>query len=409
MATACRGAIIVVDDAVPHADAALAGLGVVRRVPGRQIDRACVREADVLVTRTITTVDASLVAASRLSLVATATAGVDHVDQAALAARGIAFASAAGCNAQAVAEYVLAALMETRTRNGPVGVVGFGHVGRRTTALLRAFGMTVDVCDPPLERRRASSTPIDRDPVFDAAARTEPLLPLSALLRRCSALSLHVPLIAEGPHPTADLIGPEALSALPDNATVLSTCRGGVVNERALLGWLAAGRGQAVLDVFCREPSLQHPALLDPARGVVLATPHIAGYTHEGKRNATHWTAMSVASHLGQPLRWRPPPTPSRTVPLPESSEHEAAIVALIRREADLQADSDPLRALAALPAHERGPQFDQLRRSYALRSEHRNITVRVDDTAATTANRLRALGFAVAPRGASPTDAPIG
>jgi len=400
MPTDNRPAVIVVDDAVPHVEAALAGLGVVRRLPGRQIDRRSVRDADVLVTRTITTVDASLLAGSRVSLVATATAGVDHIDRDALAARNIAFASAAGCNAQAVAEYVLAALVEARATAGPAGVVGFGHVGRRTTALLRAFGMTVYVSDPPLEQRRTLDTRIDRDPRFDAAARCEPLLPLSTLVERCASLSLHVPLHAGGAHPTVDLIDGQVLSALAADTTVLSTCRGGVVNEEALLAWLAAGRGQAVLDVFAKEPTLQHPELLKPGRGVVLATPHIAGYTHEGKQNATYWTAQAIAEHLGQPLQWQPEPSPARVVRLPDASDGNAAIVALLRREADLQADAARLRALAPLLPRDRGRAFDAMRRTYSLRSEHRSITVAVDDAAGPTADRLRALGFTVAGRG---------
>lgn len=397
---------LVVDDAILHREA-FDALGRVVAMPGRAIDAAAVRDADVLVTRSVTRVDAALVQGSRLSLVATATAGIDHVDVSALNAANIAFASSAGCNARAVAEYVLAALAEVAharsvalsdfaERGGPVGVVGFGHVGRRTTALLRALGLVVHVSDPPLLARRHAPESIDFDPELDALARTEPLLPLSALTEQCSVLTLHVPLTDTGPHATAGLVGRAALERLPPDAVLLSTCRGRVVDESALGPWLGSASRHAILDVFAGEPNLAHPELLDSGSGVLLATPHVAGYTHEGKRAATQLALAAVARHLGVPtpeLSRRPPPP---AVDLPSGPD---PIGALLRRHAALSQDDAALRALAPLPPEVRGPRFEALRRGYRLRSEHATVTVRLTPAQARWRPTLQALGFRVAER----------
>lgn len=393
---------LVVDDAIVDR-ASLTALGRVVALPGRSIDPAAVRDADVLVTRSVTRVDAALVEGSRLTMVATATAGIDHVDVDALRDRGIAFASAAGCNARAVAQYVLAALAEVAAARGialadlrgPVGVVGFGHVGRRTTALLRTLGWTVHVSDPPLAARRDDPTPIDFDPDLDALARSEPLLPLDALAERCAALTLHVPLTETGPHATSGLIDRSVLDRLPPDAVVLSTCRGGVLDEAALIPWLDDGSRHAVLDVFAGEPSLDHPELLDHPR-VVLTTPHVAGYTHEGKHAATRLVARAVARHLCAP---EPPVVTPPSGPPIDLAPGTDPLGALLRAHADLTRDDAALRALAPLPPPARAARFEALRKGYRMRSEHAATTVRVDPAQAELRPILEALGFSVAER----------
>lgn len=393
---------LVVDDAIVDRES-FAALGRVVALPGRAIDAAAVRDADVLVTRSVTRVDAALVRGSRLSMVATATAGIDHVDVDALRDRDIAFASAAGCNARAVAEYVLAALAEVAAARGvtladlrtPVGVVGFGHVGRRTTALLRTLGWTVLASDPPLAARRDDPTPIDFDESLDALARSEPLLPLEALTERCAVVTLHVPLTEAGPHATRALIDRAVLDRLPPDAVVLSTCRGNVLDEAALTPWLERGSRHAVLDVFAGEPSLDHPELLDHAR-VVLTTPHVAGYTHEGKHAATRLAAQAVARHLGVPDPAVATPPPGPPLELPAGSD---PLGALLRAHADLAGDDAALRALAPLPPPARAARFEALRKGYRMRSEHAATVVRLDPTQAELGPMLEALGFSVAER----------
>lgn len=393
---------LVVDDAIVDW-ACLAALGRVVALPGRAIDAAAVRDADVLITRSVTRVDAALVEGSRLSMVATATAGIDHVDVAALSERNIAFASAAGCNARAVAEYVLAALAEVAAARSvpladlraPVGVVGFGHVGRRTTDLLRALGWTVHVSDPPLAARRNDPAPIDVDPRLDALARAEPLLSLDALADRCAVLTLHVPLTDDGPHATRGLVDRAVLDRLPPDAVMLSTCRGGVLDETALVAWLSHGSRHAVLDVFAGEPSLDHPELLDHAR-VVLTTPHVAGYTHEGKHAATRLAAHAVADHLGVPEPEVAAPPSGPPLDLREGTD---PLGTLLRTHADLARDDAALRALAPLPPPARAARFEALRKGYRMRSEHAATTVRLDPALGGLVPMLEALGFSVAER----------
>lgn len=401
-----RDVHIVIDAAILHGEQVFGRMGRVTAVAGTAVTPELVRDADVLVTRSVTKVNAALVNGSRLSMVATATAGIDHVDTQALAAAGIAFASAAGCNAQAVAQYVLAALLEVAHRRqiairGPVGIVGFGHVGRRVATVLRAYGLAVMACDPPLALRReqdvsAIDVPaIDFNAEMDALARSEPLHSLPELTARCAVLSMHVPKTTTGPHRTVGLLGRDVLAALRSGTIVLNTCRGGVVDEAALIPWLASGRGHAVLDVFEGEPNLAHPSLLDPSVGAALVTPHIAGYTREGKRAATELAAQAVARHLGLPtedLSPMPADVASNArMALPDTDD---PLAALLRTHAGLGEDDQRLRDLAALAPDVRGRGFEALRRTYRMRTQWAATRVTELDAHPDLVPRLRKLGF---------------
>lgn len=392
---------IVFDAAIPHAAAALDRLGRAIAMPGAAIDRAAIADTDVLVTRSITRVDRALVEGTRVRLIATATAGIDHVDTAALTALGIAFASAAGCNAQAVAEVVLGVLAEAgRPTSEGVGIVGFGHVGRRTASLLRAHGHAVLCCDPPLAERRKrmqGDTIVDADPILDAMARHEPLLSLRTLLRHCPVVSLHVPLTHRVPHSTRALLGPKAFAAMVPGALLIHTCRGGVVDEHALLAWLDAGRGQAALDVYEGEPTLRNPQLLRHS-GVVLATPHIAGYSHEGKLRATQLATAAVAAHVGarHSPRWPSVPTPTLRLPDAHGDPGPRRVRDLLRRALALADDARDLAAVGELAAGHRGPAFERLRARYRMRSEFASIAVTVADARDPAVCSLQRLGFDV-------------
>lgn len=396
-----RDVHIVIDAAILHGEQVFGRMGRVTAVAGTAVSPQLVRDADVLVTRSITKVDAALVDGSRLSMVATATAGIDHIDTQALAAAGIAFASSAGCNAQAVAQYVLTALLEVAHRrqialDGIVGIVGFGHVGRRVATVLRAYGLKVMACDPPLAMRREQAVPaIDFDANMDALARCEPLHSLTELIARCAVISMHVPKTATGDHATVGLLGRDTLAALRRGAIVLNTCRGGVVDEAALIPWLASKGGHAVLDVFEDEPSLAHPSLLDPDVGAVLVTPHIAGYTREGKHAATALAALAVARHLGLPTEDvspnAPMPTGGTRMPLPNADD---PLAALLLAHAGLAEDDRQLRALATLAPNARGRGFEALRRTYRMRTEWAATHVTDLDARPDLVPRLRKLGF---------------
>ncbi|HEX9951608.1 MAG TPA: 4-phosphoerythronate dehydrogenase, partial [Rubricoccaceae bacterium] len=277
---------IVCDANIPAAEDAFGRLGTVRLLPGHGITRAALQDADVLLVRSVTRVDASLLEGTPVRFVGTATAGVDHVDTEALARLGVAFASAPGSNATSVVEYVLASLLEVAVSDGVelpgkvLGVVGAGAVGGRLVPRARALGMEVLVCDPP----RADAGHTDHD-----------YRPLGDVLAEADIVTLHTPLTAPGesPWPTRAMIGAEALAAMRTGAVLVNAARGAIVDGDALLA--ARSRLSAiVLDCWPGEPA-PAPALVAAAD---LATPHIAGYSAEGKLNGTVMVDAALRSWL---------------------------------------------------------------------------------------------------------------
>ncbi|MFO0632308.1 MAG: 4-phosphoerythronate dehydrogenase [Nannocystaceae bacterium] len=381
-----RAPVIVVDDAIPWAEQALGELGSLRPIRGGAIDRAALADADALVVRTVPRVDAARLAGTPVRFVGSATAGRDHLDVAALQQTGVTVASAAGCNATAVAQYVLTAMhvigleRDPSLLAGPIAVVGFGEVGRRVTRLLRSLGATVRVCDPPLAQRR------ERESLGDGAlaelARREPLLPLHECLAGARAVTMHVPLEPGGPAPTVGLLDADGLARLGPDALVVNTARGGVVDESALVHWLDADRGRAVLDVWSGEPAID--VVLADHFAVRLATPHVAGYSLEGKLAGTTMIAAALAQHLERAASWRGHEVLGET----ETVAAATGPTALARRAAALRScnpierDDAALRALLPAPMRQRLAGFEGLRRNYALRREleHFGLPPGVDD-----------------------------
>lgn len=337
---------IVADDAIPHLREAFAE---VTRVRGAQITTKHLLHADALLVRSVTRVDATLLEGTNVRFVGSATAGVDHVDVDALARAGITFAHAPGCNARAVLEYVLAATLGHSELRGPVGVVGFGQIGRRLATAVRRLGFEVWVCDPP--RAEAGDT-------------SEAFLSLPALLERCNTVSFHVPRVRQGTHATRHLLGAEGLRRLPDGALVLNTSRGDVVDNAALHEWLDADRGDAVLDVWEGEPQLRWALLSHPR--VRLATPHIAGYTAEGKARGTAMLHAAFCRSFGVRASF----DPDRVLPQAAALPTDADPAAVLRAVHSLRPTDAVTRALLERPEYERPAAFEALRRGYAFRRE---------------------------------------
>jgi len=377
---------IVVDENVPLALEAFGPFGSVERVSGRSIDARTVASADALIVRSVTRVGDALLERSRVRFVGTATIGTDHIDLAALERRGIAFASAPGCNARSVAEYVASALLELETELGcdfrgrTIGVVGVGNVGNRVAEVARALGMRVLACDPP----RAA-----REPGFASVS-------IDVLVRAADVVTFHVPLETAGEHATRHLLDAERAEQLRPGAVVINTSRGGVVDDEALAIACAAGRTTAVLDVWQDEPRPSAAML-----GVVqIATPHIAGYSLDGKLAGTRMVAQALARFLGaaapDPDAFRAPVTSPE---IEVGASGRAAVRSAVRRVYDVSADDARLRQALAVAGGERPARaaaFDRLRREYPVRREFAGHLVRgaVGDEERRT---LAALGFALA------------
>ncbi|MCH9686070.1 MAG: DUF3410 domain-containing protein [Deltaproteobacteria bacterium] len=400
---------IVVDQAVPWHREAFEGLGQVHAVPGAAIDNAVLRDADVLIVRSVTRVDAALLRGTAVRFVGSATAGEDHIDRRVLESAGITVARAPGCNAQAVAEYVLSALSHARRWGqggppGPVGVVGLGHVGRRTTRALRAVGYQVIACDPPLAERRACGEPIeDPDPALTNLARFERLVSLDELLESAFVITLHVPLVPAGRYATTHLLGDDELARLRHGQLVINTSRGGVIDDVALERWIAVGDGRALVDVWEGEPR-PNPGLLRGPGATSLATPHIAGYTLDGKVAATTMVHEALCRWMSRAPRFDgshvlgSPGSIDVSCTDPQASRDFRPWVAAA---VPLTGDDTRLRSVIADPEDSRGQAFESLRRNYSLRRELSAFRIQGADLDTPTRNKLTALGFSV--EGASP------
>ena len=382
------GVVILADENIPFAREAFGTLGDVRLKHGRAITSADLRDVDVLVVRSITRVDAALVAGTRVRFVGTATSGADHVAAAELDRIGVASYAALGCNANAVAEYMTAAWLAVAQRTGRslrglrVGVVGVGHVGSLVVEKARALGMEPVLNDPP--KARESGSPAYR--------------PLEELLG-CDIITLHTPLTFDGQDPTYRLIGEPFLSRLEPGAWFCSAGRGEVVDEEALHRALDAGRlGACILDVWDHEPAID-PRLVTRAD---IATPHIAGYSLEGKINGTAMVYDAACRFLGAAPSWRADAAaPPANVPL-------VTELAGGRREVDVLADivgavypvmrdDAALKSAVGLAGEARGRAFDDLRKTYPTRREFRHTTVSVPGASAALLGALRALQFRIA------------
>jgi erythronate-4-phosphate dehydrogenase len=275
---------IIADAAIPFLAGVLEPFADIRYLPANEISAEVVRDADALLIRTRTRVDGSLLAGSKVQFVATATIGFDHIDAAWCLANNIRWVNAPGCNSSSVQQYLVAALMAIdehhfRINGKTIGIVGVGNVGTKVANLAEILGMKVLKNDPPRERMEGPGN----------------YVPLEVLMNESDIVSLHVPLNREGMDKTFHLINRESLKTLRPGAWIINTSRGEVAETRALKEALQENRiGGAILDVWENEPNPDRELL----RKAFLATPHIAGYSLDGKANGTAMVVWALASHF---------------------------------------------------------------------------------------------------------------
>lgn len=328
---------IIIDRAIPFLQGILEPWAETVHISGTAIGPDEVRDADALIVRTRTRCDERLLSGSRVRFIATATIGFDHIDTAWCAARGIEVATAAGCNARGVLQWVAAALVWLARHQGwrpadkTLGVVGVGHVGSLVAEYAAAWGFRVLCCDPPREAREHLG-----------------FLPLETVAREADLLTFHTPLDASTRH----MVDCEFLHRLHPHAVLLNSSRGEAVDTAGLL---ASGHPY-ILDVWEHEPQIDR-SLLDRA---LLATPHVAGYSEQGKANATAMAVGALARHFGLPLAGWYPPQVQPSEPRPISWEE---LCATIDDRFDIEAES---RRLKAHPE-----DFEAIRDNYRYRKEY--------------------------------------
>jgi len=361
--------LIVADENIPLLDAFFAGFGEIRRYPGRAIDRDCVRDADVLLVRSVTRVDRALLEGSRVRFVGTCTIGTDHLDLGWFAEAGIHWSSAPGCNARGVVDYVLGSLLTLAELDGvdlatrTYGVVGAGQVGGRLVQVLRGLGWKVLVCDPPRQ-----------------AAEGGEYVDLERILAECDVISLHTPLTRSGEQATWHLLDAPRLARLRRGAWLINAARGPVIDNDALRELLLAREDVlAVLDVWEEEPRVD----VELADLCVIATPHIAGYSLDGKQRGTAQIYQAFCAWRGEAEQVRladllPRPWLAR-VELQADCDPAWALATLCRAVYDPRRDdADFRRSLGDDPAAQQ-VAFDLLRKGYPVRREIEGLAVKAE------------------------------
>lgn len=369
----------IADENMPLVEQLFADYGEVIRLPGRDITAQDVQHADALLVRSITKVNAALVKeAKQLSFVGSATIGMDHIDTDYLDQQNIAHSNAAGCNAAAVGDYVLSVLatlapkMEKPLAEMTVGIVGVGNIGRPLQARLQALGVQVICCDPP----RAE---VEHDNAF---------IELDALLAQADVITLHVPLTRDGAYPTYHLLDETRINQLAAGKLLINAARGEVVDNQALKRrLLMANNLYTALDVWENEPQPDHELI----QLVDLATPHIAGYSYEGKVRGTsmifdRWRNNGEITDITTLIA---PPALAEMVINPPLDH--ALLYKLIHAIYDVNHDHRMM-----LEVCEQLDYFDQLRKHYPLRREIGSTAIQLNKTDKAAEQQLQALGFAI-------------
>ncbi len=379
--------VIVADENIPLLDSFFGDIGEIRRVAGRTLSRSQVEDADILLVRSVTQVGRELLQNTRVRFVGTATIGTDHVDLEWLKAQGIGFSAAPGCNASSVAEYVLAVISQFAEQRGiddwstlSVGIVGAGNVGSELARALERLDFDVVLCDPPRQEAELGSE--------------QNFVSLADALK-CDVVTLHTPLTRSGGHATYHMLSDQELAGLGAEQLLINAGRGEVIDSAALIRRLEQSDAPLVaLDVWEYEPRIS-PELVDL---VWLATPHIAGYSLEGKMQGTEMVYQALCRFLGLPVRKKagqflPEPALSKISFTSNAAEDEAIRLAL-RACYDPRRDDLRLRLAMKGGEDERAEAFDRLRRDYPVRRECSSLKIQLKGTSKSLQDSFRAMGF---------------
>jgi len=372
---------IVCDNKIPFLRGVLEPYAQVVYLPGKETTAEVVRDADALITRTRTICNEVLLKGSSVKVIATATIGFDHIDTVWCEAHDIIWRNAPGCNSWSVKQYIssvlvrLAGMRSLDLEGMTLGVVGVGNVGSKVARAASALGMKVLLNDPPRERREGH-------PGF---------VSLDEIIENSDIITLHVPLSRDGEDATWHLFDAERMGRMKSSQILINSSRGPVVDNAALKRALKTGAiAGGVLDVWEGEPDLDPKlvSLLD------ITTPHIAGYSADGKANGTAASVRTVSEVLGLPLKdWFPSDIPAPSVPLEFSLDASGKSRQELLSEAilytyDVLEDSGRLRADLG--------SFEKLRGDYPVRREPSAFTLSLIGGDAGTVSALEELGFKV-------------
>lgn len=343
---------IVVDDKIPFIREAISQISTdVIYKPGIAISPDDIHDADALIIRTRTRCDEALLKGSKVSFIATATIGYDHLDIEYLKRTHITWTNCPGCNANSVGQYIHSCLLLLEKEKGydlsktTVGLVGVGHVGHAVIEAIRPLGVQILLNDPP-----------QKEALRKAGKPHEFFLKMEELQEKCDIISFHTPLITKGPYPTFHLANKIFFNALKKQPIIINTSRGAVVDNTDVLQALKDGIiRDAIIDTWENEPNINQELL----NLIYIGTPHIAGYSADGKANATRMALTALCNHFHLPVtfQFRVPQLPEEELPESNLTETERALVLYNPHTDSLKLKSHPT-------------MFEELRGNYPLRRE---------------------------------------
>ncbi|MBC3764518.1 4-phosphoerythronate dehydrogenase [Neptunicella marina] len=373
---------IYYEDSMPYAERFFSQWGECQAFSGKTVTPAQIADAGMLFVRSTTKVNQALIGECKnLKFVATATAGFNHIDIEYLNQRNIPYYVAAGCNSVSVAEYVVSCLCELARRynwhlpDKTVGIVGAGQAGSALARKLDALGMRYLLCDPPKLAEGDPRSFVDMDAIM-----------------QCDIISLHVPLVTAGEHPTQHLFDAKRLAELNENQLLINACRGEVLDNNALLALYQQGaQRKVVLDVWENEPDIVYELI----PYVDIATAHIAGHSVEGKANGTEMVYQAAAKHFSLPnsisLQPMLPQPEHAVIELSNQPLDWSDLYAVVKKSYDVALDDKTFRNKVVSAT-----DFEYIRKNYAIRREFAALQVNAGNCALSQA--IYGLGFSAKP-----------
>lgn len=369
---------IIIDDKIPYIQGAFENVAEVIYLPGAKTTAEIAKDADAIVTRTRTICNEKLLAGSSVKFIATATIGFDHIDTDYCDANGIRWTNAPGCNSKSVEQYIASTLMVLAEKKGwnlnekCLGVVGVGNVGSKVARVAEIFGMKVLLNDPPRERAEGS----------------DKFVSIETIMNEADIITLHVPLNMKGEDATFHLANSKFLSNLKQKPVLINSCRGEVIETEAVKNGLKNGQISAfVCDCWENEPDLD----LELLALTEIATPHIAGYSKDGKATGTLMSVHAISEFFGLGLeKWKPtgveaPKEPEFEIDGSGLTEQQVISKAILHTY-DIRNDDKAFRNNTEL--------FEQLRGDYPTRREFPAFTIVAKNIETATLEKLSKLGF---------------
>lgn len=378
---------IVADSGIRFVRECFSSIGEVELVPGLAITPGVIADADALIVRTATRVDAGLLSGSSIRFAGTATSGYDHLDLDFLRKNNIGFARGPGSNANSVAEYVVAAILEAaektncKLRDKSIGIIGVGNIGGNVAKKAEALGMKVFLNDPPLQRQTGDAKYLPLKELFD-----------------CDFITLHTPLTRTGPDKTFHLANEEFFKSLKPGCIFVNTARGGVMDTTALKAAINSDRFKfVVIDVWENEPNIDTRLL----EMVDIATQHIAGYSLDGKLTALIMVYKEACRHFGLEAKldiesFMPAPDVPELKINPKDVSEQELMAEVVKKIYDVKEDDSAFRQILNKPVEQRAQYFESLRQNYHIRREFYTTRIILDSACKPVADKLTGIGFPV-------------